>query len=133
VIARRRRPDAPRSEINVTPLVDVVLVLLLIFMVVTPLLHRGVPVELPASAAHERRPDGALVVLSLTVDGRLFLDGRPLAPDGLGDVVRAARGRELHLQADRRLAYGAVRRVLERLHAAGAAEVGLATIAREAR
>jgi biopolymer transport protein ExbD len=124
-----------KSGINVTPLVDVVLVLLIIFMVVTPMLTRGVRVELPAAAHHERRQDSDQIVVSVTVDGRWYLDGQPVDGEALVTGMRAALGRrrrggalrEVHLRADRRLAYGDVRKVIDRIHEAGAPAVGLGT------
>src|SRR6478672_7484679 len=66
----RIKAAAIRSEINVTPLVDVVLVLLIIFMVVTPMLHRGVKIELPETVHHEKKQDsGELLIVSVRGDG----------------------------------------------------------------
>ena len=68
------------ANINVTPLVDVVLVLLIIFMVVTPLIASGVPVELPKTVHHNRKPDdGKDIIISVTADKRIFMSGRPVA------------------------------------------------------
>jgi biopolymer transport protein ExbD len=147
--ARRSRPafraHAParpevRGEINVTPLVDVVLVLLIIFMVVTPMLTRGAKVELPLTDHHDRRQDGDQIVVSVTAEGRVLVDTRPADGERLVDELRASlavrgrggRPREVHVKADRRLRYGAVRRVLDRVHEAGAREVALATDERTA-
>ncbi|MFN5904376.1 MAG: biopolymer transporter ExbD, partial [Novosphingobium sp.] len=70
---RRRRARAPMSEINVTPLVDVMLVLLIIFMVTAPLLTAGVPVDLPDSRANALTPDPSQVDIALRRDGRLYI------------------------------------------------------------
>jgi biopolymer transport protein ExbD len=140
---RRRRAPAKalpslRGEINVTPLVDVVLVLLILFMVVTPLLSRGVKVELPESAFPERRQDGDQILVGLNAEGGLFLDGQRVGDDGFDAAVRSALARrrpagstrEVHVQADRRLRYGDVRRLLDRLHRDGAPRVALGVAAR---
>jgi biopolymer transport protein ExbD/biopolymer transport protein TolR len=133
---RRRRRGGPatapiRSEINVTPLVDVVLVLLIIFMVVTPMLSRGVKVDLPETAHHDKKQDtGEQLVVSVTDDGRVRVGDEPAAGAAITEAVRrhlGPRAREVHVKADRRLEYGRVREVLERIHAAGAAQVALGT------
>jgi biopolymer transport protein TolR len=118
----------PRSEINVTPLVDVVLVLLIIFMVVTPLLHRGVPVELPETAHHARKNDtGRQLVVSVTADG-VYVEADRLDAALLDARLRhelRVPTRAVHVRADRALNYGSVRTVLDALHEAGASVVGM--------
>jgi len=88
--AREHKPRAKSkvmADINVTPLVDVVLVLLIIFMVVTPLIASGVPVELPKTVHHNRKPDdGKDIIISVTADKRIFMSGRPI-PDAK-DITR---------------------------------------------
>src|SRR5690242_7197739 len=74
-----------KADINVTPLVDVVLVLLIIFMVVTPLIASGIAVDLPRTEHHSRKPDdGTDIVISVTAEGRLYLGARQLG--GLADL-----------------------------------------------
>lgn len=107
-----------KSEINVTPLVDVVLVLLIIFMVITPLLQRGKPVELPAAqTASDAKRDP--VMLSITADGRLWVEKTPVVLDGLREALSAALaarpGAPLALKGDRTLDYRIVRTVLGEL------------------
>ena len=125
-----------RSEINVTPLVDVVLVLLIIFMVVTPMLGRGVDVTLPTTDHHDKHQDtGEQIIVSVAPGGDLYLDTDPVTPERLVPAVKDAltkrlpdgRVREIHVKADESLSYGAVRKVLERLHEAGAPSVALGT------
>ena len=140
--ARRRRRHAheshaplsavagPRSDINVTPLVDVVLVLLIIFMVVTPLLHRGVQIELPTTANHEKKNDnGEQLVVSVRGDGVYVetehLEGQALTDRFRTELKRAQR--PVHVRADKGLKFGEVRKVLNNLHDIGAANVGLGT------
>jgi biopolymer transport protein ExbD len=128
-----------KNEINVTPLVDVVLVLLIIFMVVTPMLTRGVKVQLPETEHHDKRQDSDQIVVSVDERGRVFLDAKPAEGGALVAAVRSALGRrrkdgalrEVHVKADRRLEYGEVRRVLERIHEAGAPTVALGSDAKK--
>jgi biopolymer transport protein ExbD/biopolymer transport protein TolR len=125
---------AVRSEINVTPLVDVVLVLLIIFMVVTPMLSRGVKLDLPTAQAPEKKQDtGEQIIVSITKDKRLYIDTEPVDDDKLITAVKIAlfkkkpdgSMRDVHVKGDRELSYGDVRKVLERLHEAGAAQIAL--------
>jgi biopolymer transport protein TolR len=127
-----------RSEINVTPLVDVMLVLLIIFMVITPMLQKGKAVLLPQVPAPEKQPDnGADVVVSLEYAGglppryRVYL-GQYLVEESslrgrLEDELRRNPTHELYLKGDSRLTYGAVRKVMEICHNAGFGQVKLAT------
>ncbi len=138
-VHQRRHPavstGAVKNEINVTPLVDVVLVLLIIFMVVTPMLSRGVKVELPETRHHEKKNDtGQQIIVSVTAEGRTFVDADPAEGEALVTLVRQALGkkgadgtREVHVKGDRRLGYGTVRKALERIHQAGAPSVALGT------
>jgi biopolymer transport protein TolR len=117
---RRPRGDI-RADINVTPLVDVVLVLLIIFMVVAPIISQGMPVELPRTTHHDRRPDeGKDLLLSITKEGQVYLRSNPVAVRDLGSLVAEERkrspGRALYLQGDSEGRYQAVREVLEALH-----------------
>ena len=124
------KPAPPRSEINVTPLVDVVLVLLIIFMVVTPMLHRGVEVELPATQHHATRQDtGEQIVVSVRADGA-YLEADRVDVEKLSGVVeRELKNgpRPVNVRADRSLKFGDVRKVLEQVHAAGAPVVNMET------
>jgi biopolymer transport protein ExbD len=119
-----------RSEINVTPLVDVVLVLLIIFMVVTPMLHRGVKIDLPQTSHHEKKQDtGEQLVVSVRADG-VYIETDKLEGAQLDARLRQelkVGSRPVHIRADRSLKYGEVRKVLEQVHAAGATAVGMGT------
>jgi len=122
-------PGRIQSEINVTPLVDVVLVLLILFMIIAPQLDAGPPVQLPETERPPRR-DEASARLALTIqhDGALWMDGAPVAADALPERVRAATAggeREVIVQGDARLTFGAVRRVLAAVESAGLTGVGL--------
>jgi biopolymer transport protein TolR len=120
-----------KNEINVTPLVDVVLVLLIIFMVVTPMLSRGVAVDLPETKNHTKKNDtGEQVVIAIQADGKIFIEAENVPPENLIEKVRQEQKKhtgELHVKADRRATYGQVRSVLERLHDAGFGSASLAS------
>jgi biopolymer transport protein TolR len=122
-----------RSEINVTPLVDVVLVLLIIFMVVTPLIASGVAVDHTRTAHHARKPDdGKDIIVSITKDERVYV-GRNLVPrpEDLGNVLTAEKRRfpdkSIFLKGDTRTSYGAVRVALQAMHDAKIDDVVLGT------
>jgi biopolymer transport protein ExbD len=124
------RPGATKNEINVTPLVDVVLVLLIIFMVVTPMLHRGVHVELPITKNHQKKQDtGEQLVVTIRADGVVFIETDKIADDQLVDRVKKElkKSRPVHVRADRSVHYEVVRKVLEKLHDAGAQNVAMGT------
>ena len=109
-----------RSDINITPLVDVVLVLLIIFMVVTPMLQRGKSVELPkARNAVQNKSQGPdPLFVSVTADGKTYIesDKVPATPEQLVDAMRGAvaEGKRVMIKADVNTEYGAVRPVLDR-------------------
>jgi biopolymer transport protein ExbD len=129
--ARERaiKPGATKNEINVTPLVDVVLVLLIIFMVVTPMLHRGVHIELPLTKNHEKKQDtGEQLVVSIRADGT-FIETDKIPDEQLVERVKKEMKspRPVHVRADKSLKYGDVRKVLEKIHEAGAQQVGMGT------
>jgi biopolymer transport protein TolR len=121
------------AEINVTPLVDVMLVLLIIFMVTAPLLKAGVPVELPDSRAKALAEESKQVTLSLARDGELYLDDDPVAPGELADRLAAiplgADGKPplVTLRADKAIDYGRVMGVMGELNRAGFNSISLVT------
>lgn len=137
---RSRGRRAPMADINVTPLVDVMLVLLIIFMVTAPLLTAGVPVQLPDSRATAL--DVAAKPLQVSIDdgGRIFVDDKPVdeaaLPDALAQIVaRAPQGKppETYLRADKSLPYGDVMRVMGELNRAGLNRVAMVTVVRGGR
>lgn len=120
-----------RAEINVTPLVDVVLVLLVIFMVVTPLLRQETPVDLPVVRQSRAATEDHQLTLAIAADGSLSLGGEPLARDRLTERLQSVLGdraeRTLFLAADRSLSYSAVVEVIDACREAGVTAIGLLT------
>ncbi len=106
------------ADINVTPLVDVVLVLLIIFMVVTPMLSSGVDVDLPkAKTAEEEKDMGQHLVISVRGDGAIFVDRTQVALDDLAPLVDKERAnRPMLLKGDQTVTYKQVRDVMDKLH-----------------
>ncbi len=129
----RRRRRAPMAEINVTPFVDVMLVLLIIFMVTAPLLASGVPIDLPDSRANpiDQTPDQ--VTISLDSEGYVFIDDTRIPvgglPDALERIDRGANGTGpvIVLRGDRALDYGRVMAVMGELNRAGFNSISLVT------
>jgi biopolymer transport protein TolR len=124
------------ADINVTPLVDVMLVLLIIFMITAPLLTAGVPVNLPDSRAAALDQPDKPVQISLDKDGRVFLDDEEVSPVALSAQLATFAGRtgadgkppQVFLRADRSLDYGRVMRVMGELSRAGLTRVALVTV-----
>jgi len=129
----RRGRRGVMAEINVTPLVDVMLVLLIIFMVTAPLLTAGVPIELPDSRANALPAEPKQVTISMTADGKTFLDAAEVAPGELADRLAGlvpadgAKPPFVTLRADRALAYGEVMQVMGELNHAGFNSISLVT------
>ena len=130
---RTRRGRAPMAEINVTPLVDVMLVLLSIFMVTAPLMTAGVPIDLPDSADKPLDQPQQPVNLAITADGTIYLDRVPVSPSDLADrlsaLPRGADGKppQINLRADKTLEYGKVMGVMGELSHAGITAISLVT------
>jgi biopolymer transport protein ExbD len=125
-------PPRPISDINMTPLIDVMLVLLVIFIVTAPLLTASLALELPVAEGAARRDEAAapaFIALALDAEGRVFLADRPIEPESLGARVRElARGSpdaEVQLRADRRVPYGRVAELMAAVQQAGLTRVGL--------
>jgi biopolymer transport protein TolR len=119
-------------DINVTPMVDVMLVLLIIFMVAAPMMTQGLDVDLPKVDAKAMRTDQNLVVLTIKADGVVLLDETPLATVENLDaqvkaVLRAKQTESLFLKADQSVPYGRVAAVMGALREAGVTSVGLVT------
>jgi biopolymer transport protein TolR len=121
-----------KSEINVTPLVDVCLVMLIIFMVVTPMLQKGVDVALPETSAPEKMPENEKqLTVSIKSDGNVFV-GQNWIPNEnleaqLAEIYSQTPDKQIVVKGDRRLKYKEVRRVMQLLNEAGFSRVGLVT------
>ncbi len=128
---RRHGHGGLASEINVTPFVDVMLVLLVIFMVTAPLMQQGMDVNLPETTTEPLQMSEEPLVLTVQRDGRTFLAREEIAADGLAAklaAVFAARGdKELFLQADREAPYGLVVKAMAAARSAGVTKLGIVT------
>jgi biopolymer transport protein TolR len=130
---RGRAGRSPMAEINVTPLVDVMLVLLIIFMVTAPLLKVAVPVELPDSRAKAMAEEAAQVTITVQADGSIYLEDSQLAPGELADrlagIPEGPDGKKplVTLRADKALDYGRVMEVMGELNRAGFTSISLVT------
>jgi biopolymer transport protein TolR len=131
---RRHRRAAVMAEINVTPMVDVMLVLLIIFMVSAPLLTVGVPIDLPQTQANSLdQQDKEPLAVSVNTKGQVFLQDSEIPIDELVPKLKAiteARGgaeERIYVRGDRTVDYGTVMRVMGRLSAAGFKRVALVT------
>ena len=129
-----QKEEEPITAINVTPLVDVCLVLLIIFMVVTPMLQSGVPVVLPETGTPDKVPEtGKQVKLAITEDGKIFLSKDDWVPSlaelqrRMTEMNRETPDKEIVIKADKRLKYRDVREVMKALNEAGFKSVGLVT------
>ena len=130
---RRHRRRPMMSEINVTPMVDVMLVLLIIFMVSAPLLTVGVPIDLPQTQAANLEPEREPLAISVNVKGQVFLQNSEIKLEELVPKLKAitdARGgadERIYVRGDKSVDYGTMMRVMGRLNAAGFRRVGLVT------
>ena len=122
---------APMAEINVTPFVDVMLVLLIIFMVTAPMLAAGVPVDLPESRANALDNESQAITISIDEAGNVFIDDTPVEVGGFAQALeglpRGADGPDITLRADRALDYGRVMAVMGELNRAGLNRISLVT------
>ena len=128
---RRGGRRAVLSEINVTPLVDVMLVLLIIFMVSAPLLTAGVPLELPKTDASAVADSQAPLTVSVQKSGAIFIQDNPISLDDLGARLKAMAGdgldKPIYVRADGGAPYAAVAQVMARLSTSGFSKINLIT------
>ena len=131
---RGRRRRTVMHEINVTPFVDVMLVLLIVFMVSAPLLTVGVPIELPQSQAKALSQDNEPLTVSVNVDDKVFLQNNEIKLDDLVPklqaILEARHGTlndQIYVRGDKKVDYGTMMRVMGRLSAAGYHRVALVT------
>lgn len=132
--------DEPVAAINVTPLVDVMLVLLVIFMVTAPMMQQGVDVNLPKAATGALKGTTEQVVLSIDKAGEVFLGaGNKVALPDIPAKVRAVlaqrdpENQKIYIKADTALHYGRVMEVMGQLHAGGVTQIGLVSAAPDGR
>ncbi len=129
---RRRRRRGAMSEINITPFVDVMLVLLIIFMVAAPMMTTGVPVDLPQSSAKPLQTQTEPITVSIDGQGRVYIQDKETTVDDLVTTLMALskNGYEerIFVRGDRTADYGAVMAVMGRLNAAGFKKIGLVTL-----
>jgi biopolymer transport protein TolR len=133
-LAKRNEGAKVTSEINVTPMVDVMLVLLIIFMVVTPMLQKGISVDMAPVNNPEQMPDAdkedALLV-SITRDGKIYFGSDQITPDNLTGKVKDRlankQDKRVYVKADMRARFGSVVGVVDAVRAAGVDDLGLLT------
>ena len=127
-----QRLSSSLSEINVVPLVDVVLVLLLIFMLTAPMMYRGIDVHLPKSRSSTKPTEmDDRLILTLTRSGEIFLNEKPVSENllkkDLKIIFKRRKDKTIYFKADRSLSYGQVVEVMNQAHEAGAGKIGMVT------
>ena len=131
---RRRggRRGGPVSEINVTPLVDVMLVLLIIFMVAAPMMTVGVPIDLPETQAKAMNSDTQPITVSVNPSGEIYLQETAIALDEvvpkLEAIATTGYNERIYVRGDTNAGYGVVMKVMARISAAGFKNIGLVTL-----
>lgn len=125
------RDNTTIAQINVTPLVDVMLVLLVIFMVTAPIIQQGVQVNLPQAKAAAIPGSEQLLVVSIAKNGKIYLNDNVMTLDELGSRMRAIRANEaekkVYVRADQDVRYGLVMKTIAELKQAGIERVGMVT------
>lgn len=126
-----KQPRTALSEINVTPLVDVMLVLLIIFMITAPMLQQGLDVDLPVATGTTQPSLEDEIVLTVTKDGKIYLNQTVYALEALRPKLQALyenrRNQALFLRADAEVTYGNVVRVMDEVKKAGIVKLGMIT------
>ena len=120
------------SDINVTPFVDVMLVLLIIFMVTAPMMMEGVNVSLPEATSKPLVSDKNPLIVNIDSENRIFINDFKVTVDGLGEklnkILAGRKDREVYLKADKDISYGMVVRVMSEIKGAGVEKLGMVTI-----
>jgi biopolymer transport protein TolR len=120
------------SDINVTPFVDVMLVLLIIFMVTAPMMMEGVNVSLPEATSKPLVSEKKPLIVNIGSDNRIFINDFKVSVDGLGEklnkILDGSKDREVYLKADKNISYGLVVRVMSEIKGAGVEKLGMVTI-----
>ena len=129
---RRAKRHVPVSEINVTPFVDVMLVLLIIFMVAAPLLTVGVPIDLPETQAKSLQPETEPITISINQEGKVFIQESEISADDilaqLEAIAKNGYEERIYVRGDRAADYGTVMRIMARISSAGYKKIGLVTL-----
>ena len=129
---RRGRHHGLISEINVTPFVDVMLVLLIIFMVAAPLLTVGVPIDLPETSANAMNPETQPITISVNESGQIYLQETEIPLDEvvakLSAIATTGYEERIYVRGDKTTNYGIVMQVMARIQAAGYTKIGLVTL-----
>ena len=120
------------SDINVTPFVDVMLVLLIIFMVTAPMMMEGVNVALPEATSKPLVSEKIPLIVNIDSENRIFISDFQVTVDGLGEklnkILAGRKDREVYLKADKDISYGMVVRVMSEIKGAGVEKLGMVTI-----
>lgn len=128
---RGRSRWKPKAEINVTPFVDVMLVLLIVFMITAQQIAQGIPVDLPDTEARALPPGEEPLTVTIDAEGQIFLQETTVELDELGPRLTAIAGTgfdgRIYIRADDVVAYGVVARVMARVNSAGFTNIGLVT------
>lgn len=128
---RRRQGYVPMAEINVTPLVDVMLVLLIVFMIAAPLLTVGVPIELPETSAAPLQGDKEPLAITVNAEGIVLLQETEVELDKLVpklvEISNANYEERIYVRGDKRVDYGTVAKVMAMISTAGFKRIGLVT------
>jgi biopolymer transport protein TolR len=129
--ASSQRDGATIAQINVTPLVDVMLVLLVIFMVTAPIIQQGVQVNLPQAKAGAIPGTEELLVVTVAKNGKIYLNDNPMTLGELGEKLRAIRklqgDKQVYLRADQDVRYGVVMKTIAEIKQAGIEKLGMVT------
>jgi biopolymer transport protein TolR len=119
------------SDINVTPLVDVMLVLLIIFMVTAPMMMQGVDVSLPEATAEPLESEKEHLIITINNENKVFINDFQVSVDGLGEklkkILEGRSDREVYLKADKDIPYGTVVQVMAEVKGAGVEKLGMVT------
>lgn len=119
------------SDINVTPLVDVMLVLLIIFMVTAPMMMQGVDVSLPQATAEPLESEKEHLIVTIDTKNQVFINDFQVTVDGLGEklekILEGRSDREVYLKADKAIPYGTVVQVMAAIKGAGVEKLGMVT------
>ena len=128
---RRSRKNNPISDINVTPLVDVMLVLLIVFMVTAPLLTVGVPIELPKTSAKQMTDDNEPLTITIDKNSKIYIQEMEIDFDDLTEKLEAIGQRNLdqkiYINGDKDISYEVLMRVMAKISSSGYTSIGLVT------